>query len=150
MKLRDFKNFEYDRTDPPNLDTADTIAEFVHEHPFEFTLADIGAEFGMDSEAVRAALHSTGEHLTAIPVQDGTRHLWGYADEAREEWEYLRRRTGATVSSLLALHRRMARVRERFGAPKTPAQLDVATLLLDLVLALPEDDYDEEADSCLT
>lgn len=148
MRGEDFDNFEstiplaVDRI----LDRMDRVMDTVRDEPFTYTLIELGDMFGMPSEDVRAVLHSTGEALTPIPLQDGQRHVWGYADEAHQEWEYLRRRTGQTISHIRAIQSRMNAVMDEYGAPKSPVALRVAELICDLYMTLLDAEEDETDD----
>lgn len=132
-----FENF--DRPDGAALspEEVEGVIGFVRAYPFQYTLAEIGAEFGLDTEDVRQILRNSGEYLSAIPLQDGVRHVWGHSDEAQKEWEYMRRRAGCMVSILLSINARMGRVVGKFGAPPTADATATAALVLDLFLALP-------------
>lgn len=139
--------------EPPNFDRPDievpddkalAVVRYVRAHPFENTLIELGEMFDMTPEAVRHALHNAQEYLTAIPVQDGDRYVWGHSQAAADEWEYLRHRAGGMVSILRSLTTRMGRVNARYGPPPTPAASALGALVLDLFLALPDPVLPEE------
>jgi hypothetical protein len=138
-------NFERPDIEVPD-DLALGIVQFVRAHPFEYTLVELGEEFNVASIAVRQTLRRAQEYLTAIPVQDGDRHVWGHSKAAADEWEYLRRQAGGMVSILRSLTTRMGRVTAKYGPPPTSQATDVAVLVLDLFLALPDPVVPEEGE----